>query len=137
MELSSLNKKHEEILYKYVNFIKATVFEATDNYTVQKFMDFNGILKNIINYSNAFNKIVKTPNRRNEWAYMTPNLMLYATMVFLEGIKNNENEDIIKELSDTLFETTVEFIGKTTDILEDIKIKETLQKEILTINNKK
>ena len=137
MELSSLNKKHEEILYKYVNFIKATVFEATDNYTVQKFMDFNGILKNIINYSNAFNKIVKTPNRRKECAYMTPNLMLYATMGFLEGIKNNENEDIIKELSDTLFETTVEFIGKTTDILEDIKIKETLQKEILTINNKK
>jgi hypothetical protein len=137
MQLSSLNKKHEEILHKYVNFVKATVFEATDNYTVQKFMDFNGILKNIINYSNAFNKVVKTTNRRSEWAYMTPNLMLYATMGFLEGIKNNENEDMISELSENLFETTVDFIGQTTDILEDINIKEALQEEILTINNKK
>ena len=137
MELSSLNRKHEEILHKYVNFVKATVFEATDSFTVKKFMDFNGILKNIINYSNAFNKVVKTANRRNEWAYMTPNLMLYATMGFLEGIKNNENEDIISELSERLFETTVEFIGQTTDILEDIKIKEALQQEILTINSKK
>jgi|TARA_R110000744_G_scaffold2922_6_gene11619 hypothetical protein len=137
MELASLNKKHEEILQKYVNFVKSTVFEATDDYTVQKFIDFNEIIKNIINYTNSFNRIVKTSSRRNEWAYMTPNLMLYATMGFLSGIKNDTNEGAIDELSEELFETTVDFIGETTDILQDIQTKETLQKELLTINKKK
>jgi len=137
MELSSLNRKHEEILYEYISFIKSTVFEATDDYTVQKFMDFNEIIKNIINYTNSFNRIVKTANRRNEWAYMTPNLLLYSTMGFLAGIKNDTNEDVIEALSEKLFETTVDFIGETTDILEDIKIKEKIQQEILTLSNKK
>ena len=136
MQVASLNRKHEEILQKYINFVKATVFEATDDYTVQKFIDFNEILKNIINYTNSFNEIVKTSNRRNEWAYMTPNLMLYATMGFLSGIKNDTNEIAIEELSEGLFETTVDFIGETTDILQDIQAKEVLQKELLTINKK-
>ena len=136
MELASLNKKHEEILQKYVNFVKSTVFEATDDYTVQKFIDFNEIIKNIINYTNSFNRIVKTSNRRNEWAYMTPNLLLYATMGFLAGIKNDTNESDIDDLSEELFETTVDFIGETTDILQDIQTKEILQKELLTMNKK-
>tara|TARA_R110000751_G_scaffold29008_1_gene75162 strand:+ start:208 stop:633 length:426 start_codon:yes stop_codon:yes gene_type:complete len=136
MELASLNKKHEEILQKYVSFVKSTVFEATDDYSVEKFMDFNEIIKNIINYTNSFNRIVKTSNRRNEWAYMTPNLMLYATTGFLAGIKNDTNESEINELSEGLFETTVDFIGETTDILQDIQTKEVLQKELLTINKK-
>ena len=63
---------------------------------------------------------------------MTPNLMLYATIGFLSGVKNDENSDLIDELSEDLFETTVDFVGETTDILEDIKIKEEIQREILT-----
>ena len=132
MELSSLNKKHEEILHKYVNFVQGTVFTATEEYSSSKFSDFNEILNNIINYTNSFNEIVKSPNRRSEWAYMTPNLMLYATMGFLSGIKTKSNRDVINELSEELFEITVEFIGETTDILEDINTKEIMQKKILT-----
>ena len=137
MELSSLNKKHEEILHKYVNFVQGTVFTATEEYSSGKFSDFNEILNNIVNYTNAFNKIVKSSNRRSEWAYMTPNLMMYATMGFLSGIKTKSNKGIIDELSDELFEITVEFIGETTDILEDINTKELVQEKILTtIKNK-
>jgi hypothetical protein len=136
MELASLNRKHEKILQKYVNFLRATVFEATEDYKCEKFMDFNKILKNIIDYTNAFNNILKSGSRRNEWVYMTPNLMLYATMGFLSGIKNNKNEENIDSLSEKIFETTVDFIGETTDILSDIQTKEQIQREILTANNK-
>jgi len=137
MELSSLNKKHEEILHKYVIFIQGTVFTATEEHPSSKFSDFNEILNNIIKYTNAFNKIVKSSNRRSEWAYMTPNLMLYATMGFLSGIKDKSNKEIIDELSEELFEMTVDFIGETTDILDDIHEKELMQKKILTNLNKK
>jgi hypothetical protein len=63
---------------------------------------------------------------------MTPNLILYATIGFLAGVRNDENSDLIDELSEDLFDTTVDFVGETTDILEDIKIKEEMQKKILT-----
>ena len=43
---------------------------------------------------------------------------------------------LIDELSEDLFETTVDFVGETTDILEDIKTKEEIQKKILTNKNK-
>tara|TARA_R110000765_G_scaffold33447_1_gene76591 strand:+ start:36 stop:452 length:417 start_codon:yes stop_codon:yes gene_type:complete len=138
MQLTSLNKKHEEILHKYVNFIQGSVFTATEDYHSDKFLDFNEILNNIANYTNEFNRIVKSSNRRAEWAYMTPNLILYATMGFLSGIKNKSNNDIINELTEEIFEITVNFIGETTGILEDMKTRERLQKKILTtINDKK
>ena len=132
MDVSSLNQKHEEMLHKYVKFVQGTVYTATEGYDSSKFLDFNEIIANIIKYTNSFNKMLGSSSRRTEWAYMTPNLILYATIGFLSGVRNDENSDLIDELSEDLFETTVDFVGETTDILEDIKIKEEMQKKILT-----
>jgi len=132
MDVSSLNQKHEEMLHKYVKFVQGTAYTATEGYESSKFLDFNEVIANIITYTNSFNNMLSSSNRRTEWAYMTPNLMLYATIGFLNGVKNDENSDLIDELSEDLFETTVDFVGETTDILEDIKIKEEMQKKILT-----
>ena len=137
MEIGSLNQKHEQILMKYIKFIQGVVYTATDGYSSKKFLDFNEIIENIITYTNAFNKLVKTTNRRNEWAYMTPNLMMYATMGFLSGIKKDDNCEAIDELSEIMFERTVDFIGETTDILHDIKMKEEIQKKILNLTKQK
>jgi|TARA_R110000824_G_scaffold29361_5_gene97809 hypothetical protein len=133
MKLNSLNNKHEQILQKYLLFVQGTVYSATEDYNSNKFLDFNEIMENIIDYTNAFNKIVKNHHRRAEGAYMTPNLMLYACMGFLSGIKNNENEEEIDSLTQDLFDKTVDFVGETSDILQDIKTKEDMQDKILTI----
>ena len=132
MNVSSLNQKHEEMLHKYVKFVQGTAYTATEGYDSDKFLGFNEIIANIITYTNSFNKMIGSSSRRTEWAYMTPNLMLYATIGFLAGVRNDENSDLIDELSEDLFDTTVDFVGETTDILEDIKIKEEMQKKILT-----
>jgi len=137
MNLSSLNKQHEDMLVRYIKSIQGAVYEATEDDEVNKFLDFNEILENIINYTNAFNKLSKGENKRTEWAYMTPNLMLYATIGFLSGIKNKQNAKLIDKLSDKLFNMTVDFIGETTDILEDIQLKEKIQEEILTFKEHK
>jgi len=137
MNVSSLNEKHEEILHKYMKFVQGTVYSATAEYNSSKFLEFNDILANIIKYTNSFNSILTSNNRRTEWAYMTPNLLLYATIGFLAGVKNDSNSQLIEELSEDLFETTVDFVGETTDILESIKMKEDMQKKILTEINKK
>ena len=132
MEVSSLNQKHEEMLHTYVKFVQGTAYTATEGYESVKFLGFNDVIANIITYTNSFNNMLVSSNRRTEWAYMTPNLMLYATIGFLEGVKNDENSDLIDELSEDLFETTVDFVGETTDILDDIQKKEDIQRKILT-----
>jgi len=63
---------------------------------------------------------------------MTPNLILYSCIGFLSGIRNKENGELMDRLSEELFEITIDVIGETTDILEDINIKEEMQKKILT-----
>ena len=137
MEVSSLNEKHEKILHKYMKFVQGTVYSATEEYNSAKFLEFNDIIDNIIKYTNSFNSILTSASRRTEWAYMTPNLLLYATIGFLAGVKTDKNSELIDELSEDLFETTVDFVGETTDILESIKMKEDIQKRILTEINKK
>ena len=62
--------------------------------------------------------------------------MLYSTIGFLAGIKDKNNKDMIDDLSKELFNMTIEFIGETTDILEDIQIKEKIQKGILNLKTK-
>lgn len=132
MDVSSLNQKHEDMLQKYVKFVQGTAYTATEGYESGKFLGFNDIMANIIKYTNSFNNMLSSSSRRTEWAYMTPNLILYATIGFLEGVKNDENSDLIDELSEDLFETTVDFVGETTDILDDIQKKEEIQRKILT-----
>lgn len=136
MEINSLNQYHEDIMKKYISFVQKTVYLATEGFEARKFLDFNEILENIIIYSNAFNKIVKSSNKRAEWAYMTPNLILYSCIGFLSGIRNGKNNKLIDELSEDLFEKAVDVMGETTDILEDINIQENIQKKILTNINK-
>jgi len=132
MKLHSLNKYHEDILKKYISFVQKTIYQATEGYTAKKFLDFNEVLENIIDFTNSFNKIVKSSNRRTEWAYLTPNLILYACVGFISGLRNRENNELMSRLSEDLFENTIDLIGETTDILEDMKIKEDMQKQILT-----
>ena len=83
MEVSSLNEKHEKILHKYMKFVQGTVYSATEEYNSDKFLEFNDIIANIIKYTNSFNNTLTSSSRRTEWAYMTPNLLLYSTIGFL------------------------------------------------------
>lgn len=137
MKLSSLNTKHAELLDKYVKYLQGVAYEATEFSAPNKFEEFNEILHNIVNYTNAFQKIVKDSKRVSEWVYMPPNLMLYACMGFLSGIKNKTNKELINELSEDLFERTVDFVGETADILDSIKIKRKAKEKIKTIQEER
>jgi len=137
MKMYSLNRKHAKILDKYVKFIQGIIYEATEDCEAQKFEDFNEILINIVNYVNAFKTVVKNSSRVNEWAYMTPNLMLYACMGFLSGIRNKKNKKGIDELSEVLFERTVDFVGETSDILYEMEEKSEIKRRIKQIKKER
>tara|TARA_R100000655_G_scaffold46846_4_gene83819 strand:- start:1979 stop:2395 length:417 start_codon:yes stop_codon:yes gene_type:complete len=132
MELNSLNQKHENMLKKYIKFVQGTVYNATEDANLRKFLDFNEILQNIITYTNAIERL----DKNSEWVYMAPNLMLYSCIGFLSALRNKDNNKLMDELCEKLFEETVDFMGETTDILEDIRIKKKLQRKILTKRKK-
>lgn len=137
MIMTSLNKKHAHLIEKYIKFVQGIVYEATEDCEPDKFEEFNEILVNIVNYTNAFHKMVKTADRMSEWAYMIPNLMLYAAMGFLSGIKNKTNTKEIDSLCENLFEGTVDFVGETSDILSDIKTKDEIRQKIKKIQKER
>ena len=137
MKLSSLNIKHAKLLDKYIKYLQGIAYEATEFSSHKKFEEFNEILYNIANYTNAFKKIVKNSNRVGEWVYMPPNLMLYASMGFLTGIKNKTNKKLIDYISEDLFEKTVDFVGETADILDDIKEKDEIEEKIKIIKKER
>jgi len=120
-----------------VKYLQGVAYEATELSAPNKFEEFNEILHNIINYTNAFQKIVKDSKRISEWVYMPPNLMLYACMGFLSGIKNKKNKILIDELSENLFEKTVDFVGETADILDSIKTKRMAEEKIKIIQKER
>lgn len=136
MKLSSLNQKHEDMLVKYIKCVQGSIYEVTEDSEIHKFLDFNAILENIVEYTNSFNRVANSVNRTTEWAYLVPNLMLYSTIGFLAGIKDKNNAKMIDKLNKELFTITVDFIGETTDILEDIQVKERIQKGILNLKKK-
>lgn len=137
MKLASLNTKHAKLLDKYVKYLQGVAYEATEFSAPKKFEEFNEILHNIVNYTNAFQKIVKNSERVGEWVYMPPNLMLYACMGFLSGIKTRKNRRMINELSEDLFEKTVNFVGETADILDDIHTKKKAKEKIKIIQKER
>lgn len=114
----------------YVKYVQGIVYVATEDYSYNKFKEFNDILNNVTRYTNAYKNIVSQKSKMREWAYMIPNLMLYSCMGFLTGISNEKNNEVIERLSSKLFDKTLDVVGETTDILHDIE-EENKKRKIL------
>ena len=137
MDLKGVNSRHSKLLIKYVNFIQGLVYEATELSGTEKFSSFNEVLYNSINYSNTFKEIMKNPKTEREWIYLTPNLMLYSCLGFFAGLKNKHNKHLIESLSEELLAKTVEFLGCTSEILEDIDKEKEVKERIKIIQKQK
>lgn len=128
--VSAINKKHKKLMDSYVKYVQGIVYVATEDYSHNKFKEFNDILNNVTRYTNAYKNIVSQKSKMREWAYMIPNLMLYSCMGFLTGISNEKNIEVIERLSSKLFDKTLDVVGETTDILHDIE-EENKKRKIL------
>jgi|TARA_S200002703_G_scaffold157427_1_gene165212 hypothetical protein len=137
MKLQSINEEHEILIRRYVNFIKGVAYEATEDCEYGKFEDYNNILNNIIKYTNEFQDIIENNYQTKEWVFMSPNLMLYSCMGFLNGIKNKDNNDKIEHLSEILFEKTIEVVERTATIVENIEYEQSKKEKIELIKIKR
>ena len=121
MKIEAINKKHAGYLKDYIKDIQEIMFDATENANAGKFAEINNLLGNVVRYSNKFKEYTKSTQEINEWCYMIPNLMMYASTGFLIGIKDENNTDDVDEAIDRLFENTVKITSETNKMLDKLE----------------
>ena len=148
MKIDAINQKHAGYLERYVKNIQGIMFDATERARIGKFSEINDLLSNVIRYSNTFKQYrqmylntgfkeyTKNPNEVNEWCYMIPNLMMYASTGFLIGIRNNNNTEDINIAIDRLFEKTVDMTSRTNKMLDELEELGKLEKLLTNVINK-
>ena len=119
--ITGFSKEQGDLLHKHILFVQGIAYEATEDCSLGKFEEFNGLISNIIKYTETFSQIVKTDKQMDELAYMIPNLTLYSAMGFFIGVKNKKNNHYIDSLSEELFERTLSVVSDTTDLLSESK----------------
>jgi uncharacterized protein YaaR (DUF327 family) len=96
------------------------MFDATERANIGKFSEINKLLSNVVRYSNRFKEYTNNSTEMNEWCYMIPNLMMYASTGFLIGVKSKENTEDVNIAIDRLFNTTVKITSATTKMLDEL-----------------
>ena len=120
MEIVCDNIEHKQILVNYLQYVKGSVYYITEEHEAGKFGDFMETINAIISYSNEFREDnERQTSLMNEWRYMIPNLVVFASIGFLAGIKRDSISYEIESLKKRLFRKTSEIIGETYDIYAD------------------
>lgn len=133
MEIEAINKKHAGYLQTYIKDIQGIMFNATENAKVGKFSEINDLLSNVVRYSNKFKEYTSNKSQLNEWCYMIPNLMMYASAGFLIGIRSKNNNDDVDKAIDELFERTVRMTADTHTLLDELEAVGELEKMLIKL----
>lgn len=120
MKIDAINKKHAGILKVYIKNIQEIMFQATEKAQIGKFAEINELLSNVVRYSNKFKEYTNNSTEINEWCYMIPNLMMYASTGFLIGIRNTENGEDVNDAIDGLFDKTVKITSETNKLMDEL-----------------
>ena len=131
--IKSLNNTHRRLVSQHLKFLQARLYKITEHdKTVGKFLDYQDILDTIVKYSNDFEDYTKEERSTEEWMYMIPTLSLYASLGFLAGIKNDRMERFVdfEEEMRKFVDSTLNLVGDLSDVLQDLKVKEDIGKEL-------
>ena len=131
--IKSLNNTHRRLVSQHLKFLQARLYRITEHdKTVGKFLDYQDILDTIVKYSNDFEDYTKEERSTEEWMYMIPTLSLYASLGFLAGIKNDKMERFVdfEEEMKKFVDSTLNLVGDLSDVLQDSKIKQNIEKEL-------
>lgn len=120
MKVDAINKQHAGYLKDYIKGVQEIMFDATERANIGKFSEINKLLSNVVRYSNRFKEYTNNSTEMNEWCYMIPNLMMYASTGFLIGVKSKENTEDVNIAIDRLFNTTVKITSATTKMLDEL-----------------
>ena len=121
MKVDAINKQHAGYLKDYIKGVQEIMFDATERANVGKFSEINELLSNVVRYSNRFKEYTNNSTEMNEWCYMIPNLMMYASTGFLIGVKSKENTEDVNIAIDRLFNTTVKITAATNKMLDELE----------------
>tara|TARA_R100001163_G_scaffold65186_1_gene61512 strand:- start:1713 stop:2153 length:441 start_codon:yes stop_codon:yes gene_type:complete len=126
-----INAQHEKVVEKHIIYMKRCMYFATETARTGKFQDFLNILETIYMYSNNFykaqiNKKNCTDGAIQEFMFLIPNMTFYSAIGFLSALKNDKNQNFIRES----LEKVAKHCENTTSELADILIDQTERDEL-------
>tara|TARA_R110001599_G_scaffold79091_2_gene214442 strand:- start:447 stop:872 length:426 start_codon:yes stop_codon:yes gene_type:complete len=135
MEIKTLNKEHGKILNGFINDVERFIYIITDDQNFYKFKNFKPVISNAKELHNNIGRELKSMNiDESEWVYMFPNYMLFAGIGFASAIKNKNNENLVNEQTEMLFNSIQNTINELEQMIDKRKFRR--EKRLKTKNQK-
>ena len=124
MKFKTLNNEHKEILDHFINEVEGFIYRITEDVNHKAFRNFKPVITNAKTLHNNIGKELKSMNiPESDWIFMFPNYLLFAGIGFAAGIKTDENEEIINEETELLFDLIAETINEL-EFMNDKRIRQ-------------
>ena len=124
MKFKTLNNEHKEILDHFINEVEGFIYRITEDENHKAFRNFKPVITNAKTLHNNIGKELKSMNiPETDWIFMFPNYLLFAGIGFAAGIKTEENEEIINEETELLFDLIAETINEL-EFMNDKRIRQ-------------
>ena len=122
-KIKTLNKDHAKLLSEYITKIDETVYHATEGLNSYRYESFENCKKKGIEMSNGMGESYIDEDLAEEWIVTLPNFLIFSVLGFISGIKTEENEDMLDDLTEELYEFHVRSIETLNDIGRRFEVK--------------
>lgn len=135
MEIKTLNKEHGKILNNFINDVERFIYIITDDKNFYKYKNFKPVISNAKELHNNIGRELKSMNiDESEWVYMFPNYMLFAGIGFASAIKTKDNEHLVNDQTEMLFNSIQNTINELEQMIDRRKFRR--EKRLKTKNQK-
>lgn len=118
-EFKHINKKHDELVTKYLVYIQKQVYNATETADNGKYADFQELLEDVVMYHNDFEETGLNKDNLEEWMFTIPNLTMFTALGFFAGLRNKENDEQVEVCVRNVYSSTMDIVGSLSDLMKD------------------
>ena len=114
--VKTLNKEHAEVLKEYMTMIDASIYHSTEGMNSYRFECFKDCKNKGIAMSNEMGEQYIDEGAAEDWIVTLPNFLIFSVLGFLSGIRTEENEDELDQITEDLYNFHIKSIKTLTDI---------------------
>ena len=114
--IKTLNSEHAELLDEYINKIDETIYYATEGLNSYRYESFETCKRKGIEMSNGMGEAYIDDDLAEEWVMTLPNFLIFSVLGFISGIKTKQNEEVLDELTEELYQFHIKSVDTLTDI---------------------
>ena len=121
--IKTINSQHAKLLDVYMSKIDETIYNATEGLPAYRYSSFETVKRRGIGMSNEMANHYIEDGGAEEWSMTLPNFLIFSVLGFLSGIKTEDNEKELEDITEELYKFHVKSIDKLTDIGYQFELK--------------